>query len=58
VHYRADDKIGTWVPARMTETYEQRQVLTLGAGLREERIHCEAVYSNYRRFETSVRIVP
>jgi len=41
-----------WVPARMRETYVD------GAGRRdEEKIECTAKYSNFRRFETSARIV-
>jgi hypothetical protein len=47
-----DAKLKMWVPARMRETYVDR------AGTRnEERIECTATYSNFRRFETSARIV-
>jgi len=52
VDYRRDVKLNMWVPARMRETYVD------GAGRRdEEKIECTATYSNFRRFETSARIV-
>ena len=52
VEYRRDAKLKMWVPARMRETYVD------GAGRRnEEKIECTATYSNFRRFETSARIV-
>ena len=57
--YSPDDRLGIWVPTLFREQYEH--------GLRTdsrnpdsrseyEHIVCEARYSNYRRFETSVRI--
>jgi hypothetical protein len=52
VDYRRDARIDVWVPSRMRETYEHRfQSVVL------ERIRCVATYSNFRRFETSGRIV-
>jgi hypothetical protein len=54
VSHRRDAKLGGWLPARMEETYSQTRT---GGAIREE-IHCLATYSNYRRFETSARIVP
>lgn len=51
VGYRRDTKLEMWVPSYMEEEYsEQRQP--------GERIECYARYSNFRRFETSARIVP
>lgn len=64
VDYRLDAKLGLKVPARMTETYEQQALVNVaqpGAPqnlvARRERIECVATYSNYRRFETSGRLV-
>lgn len=66
VTYAHDSSSGMWLPARM----EERYVRSLeGNGHRPlsgpwggdsptlERIRCTAVYSNFRRFETSGRIV-
>jgi hypothetical protein len=49
--YAADARLGIWVPATFRESYEY-------SIRRDERevIECEAAYTNYRRFETSVRI--
>jgi hypothetical protein len=64
VDYRLDSKLGIRVPARMSESYEQQaleNVAPAGAPqrliTRRERIECVATYSNYRRFETSGRLV-
>jgi hypothetical protein len=54
VTHRRDAKLGGWLPVRMEETYSQRRE---GGTVREE-IDCQATYANYRRFETSARIVP
>jgi hypothetical protein len=51
VNYRRDPKLEMLVPADMHEFY---RVTRAGS----ERIECEATYSNFRRFETSGRIVP
>jgi hypothetical protein len=52
VWFERDDKLGMLVPVRMDERYEvravPRQVVVTGT----------ARYSDYRRFETSVRILP
>ena len=53
VSHRRDAKLGGWLPIRMEETYSQTDK---GGAVREE-IHCLATYANYRRFETSARIV-
>lgn len=64
VDYRLDQKLGLNVPARMSETYEQQALLNVAPrgsppvlASRRERIECVATYSNYRRFETSGRLV-
>jgi hypothetical protein len=51
VDYGRDVKLDMWVPVRMSETYIQR------TGNIEERIVCTATYSDFRRFETSGRLV-
>jgi hypothetical protein len=64
VEYSPDARLGIRVPARMSEVYAQ-QALTNVARRGEpsrlvslfERIECVATYSNYRRFETSGRLV-
>ena len=49
--YSPDARLGLWVPSVFTEEYEY------GTGRSDyEKIVCEARYSNYRRFETSVRV--
>jgi hypothetical protein len=60
VDYGYEPKLGLRVPTRMTEMYGQlRMPLTAGGSipLHEDRIECQATYSNYRRFETSGRLV-
>jgi hypothetical protein len=54
VSYGRDAKLGAWVPVRMEEAYSQSR----NGGAVNEEIACSATYSNYRRFETSARIVP
>ena len=54
VSYGRNAKLGSWVPIRMEETYSQ----TRNDGATNEEITCSATYSNFRRFETSARIVP
>jgi hypothetical protein len=53
VDYRHDAKLQMWVPARMEESYVDGS-----RGRFAEKIECVAAYSNFRRFETSARIVP
>ena len=64
VDYRLDPKLGVRVPVRMSENYEQQaleNIAPAGApqrlATRRERIECVATYTNYRRFETSGRLV-
>ena len=50
VDYRRDAKLDMWVPSRMEEIYVEDR--TPG-----ERVTCTATYSDYRRFETSGRLI-
>ena len=52
VDYQRDTKLDMWVPVRMHETY-----MEMRGSLVSENIGAEATYSNFRRFETSGRIV-
>jgi hypothetical protein len=59
--YAHDTRLDLWVPATFREQYEYGVAANdakarLESGSEYENILCEAVYSNYRRFETSVRI--
>lgn len=64
VDYGRNSKVGMVVPIRMAETYVQQRVANLAAsgmpprfGVTTERIECVARYSNFRRFETTGRVV-
>lgn len=48
VRYGRDPRLNAWIPTQMEEEYFVARV----------RVRCVATYSNYRRFETSGRIVP
>jgi len=48
VDYGMEPRLGIWVPVKMTESYR----------MPDETLEAVASYSNYRRFETSVRVVP
>jgi hypothetical protein len=50
VDYRYETKLNMWVPRRMEEKYAE-------AATGGERVDCLSTYSNYRRFETSGRLV-
>jgi len=52
VDYAPDPKLAVWVPVKMKETYTEMTGSTV-----VENIGGEATYSNFRRFETSGRIV-
>jgi hypothetical protein len=60
VDYNREPKLDLLVPVTMHELYMAiSSTDTSGPlGAVSERIECEARYSNYRRFETSTRIVP
>ena len=49
VRYDLDERLGMWVPVEMEERY---------VGADEHRVGGRATYSNFRRFEVEVRIVP
>ena len=64
VDYRLDPRLRIRVPVRMSEAYEQQSIENVAPPgvprrliTRRERIECVATYSNYRRFETSGRLV-
>ena len=60
VSYRRDPKLDMWVPGRMEETYTRVAPGRLSpqqVRMISERITCVAIYSSFRRFETSGRIV-
>ena len=62
VTFRRDAALAMWLPVRMAEEYKQQQLGWWGTPPRtaivNETIECVATYSNFRRFETSGRIVP
>jgi hypothetical protein len=57
--YGPDDRLGMWLPIVFREDYEygarSNSNLAIG-GSEYEQVACEARYSNFRRFETQVRI--
>jgi hypothetical protein len=64
VEYRFNSKLGVTVPTRMTEEYTQTILANMApAGEPQrvmtvrERIECVATYSNFRRFETTARMI-
>jgi len=52
IDYRYEPRFNVWVPAEMTEMY------THPRNPYSQRVSCAARYSNFRRFETEVRILP
>ncbi|MGH9148526.1 MAG: hypothetical protein ACRD1Q_17585, partial [Vicinamibacterales bacterium] len=65
VDYRLNPKLSLWVPMRLVEHYTQQRFVNRAPpgspprqGTMSERIEGVATYSNFRRFETSARIVP
>jgi len=48
VEYAMEPRLRIWVPVKMTESYR----------MPDETLDAIASYSNYRRFETNVRLVP
>jgi hypothetical protein len=56
VVFAREMKLDRWLPVRMDEEYVQQGVTASGAFV--ERIECVATYGNYRRFETSARVLP
>jgi hypothetical protein len=57
--YTPDRRLDMWVPSRFREDYElgiAPKAWSPASYSPHERIHGEAVYTNFRRFDTSVRI--
>ena len=56
--YRPDERLGMWVPAEFEEHYAfgVSNSRSLDSSVEYEEIRCQAKYSNYRRFQTTVRI--
>lgn len=57
--YSPDERLGMWVPTVFREEYEHGispSSRNLDPRTEYEQILCEAKYSNYRRFETAVRM--
>jgi hypothetical protein len=54
VRYRRDDNVEMLVPVSMDEDYRNDD----GAGRGMSLISCTATYTDYQRFQTSVRILP
>jgi hypothetical protein len=53
VDYQEDRSLGMWVPVRMRETY-----IELRGSVPDEHIGGEAAYSNYRRIDSAVDVLP
>jgi len=60
VTYRRDPRFAVWVPSRMQERYERSgRAYYLGENRPfTDRIDCVATYTDFRRFETTARLVP
>lgn len=57
--YSPDNRLELWVPSEFREEYELAnppKAWAPASGVMHERILCEAAYTNFRRFDTSVRI--
>jgi hypothetical protein len=57
--YSPDNRLGLWVPSEFREEYElgnPPKAWSPASRVMHERILCEATYTNFRRFDTSVRI--
>ena len=57
--YSPDERLGMWVPRQFRERYERGvspNSRTFDSRTEYEHIVCEARYTNYRRFETTVRV--
>jgi VWFA-related protein len=57
VTYAFEPKLGILVPAEMLETYEAPMRSAFTGEDNMTRVNCRATYSDFRRFETSARIV-
>lgn len=56
VTYQRDDRLGLWLPSRMTEVYEGPMILAAGADPRLGRAVTDAKYSDFKQFQTSAKI--
>jgi hypothetical protein len=65
VDYGRNRGLDMWVPIRMEERYHRNAIMNSAPrampyrlGTARERIECVATYSDFRRFETSAKVVP
>jgi hypothetical protein len=56
VTYERDQRLGLWLPSKMTEIYEGPMLLTAGGTPTLGRTTTEARYSEFKRFQTSTKI--
>jgi len=57
VTYKQDPQLGLLVPDRMLETYEGPSVNRFTGDEEVTKINCSATYSEFRRFQTSGRVI-
>jgi hypothetical protein len=55
VTYRHDDRLGMLVPGEMTEEYQSVSIAS--SQERIQRVRCRALYSDFRKFETSGTVI-
>jgi hypothetical protein len=55
--YKHDDRLGLLLPAEMIDDYQGVSVNRATGRDRITRINCRATYSDFKRFETSGRVV-
>jgi hypothetical protein len=58
VTYREEPRLSLLVPSEMLETYEGTSVSRFTGKESPTKINCRATYSDFKRFETSGRVVP
>ena len=58
VTYKEEPTLGMLVPDKMLETYEGPSVNAFTGNEEVNKINCSATYSDFKRFETSGRVVP
>ena len=52
-----DERLGELLPAEMVDQYQGVSLNRATGGYRITRINCRATYSDFKKFETSGRIV-
>jgi hypothetical protein len=57
VTYKADERLGMLVPGGMNEEYKGAYIDRASNRSRIEQISCKAVYSDFKKFETSGRVI-